>query len=81
MITYFFVEPNILNIFFLYRVLDALTDHLGIPWSLRVCFALEVARLQLTLLLFTKQSIVCDRNCEGNTYRSYRCNLLLDKYF
>lgn len=48
------------------RVLDALTDQLGIPSSLRVCFALEVARLQLTLLLFGRQSITCDRNCEGD---------------
>jgi len=47
------------------RVVDALREHLGVPPSLRVCFALEVARLQLTLLLFGRQSITCDRNCEG----------------
>jgi hypothetical protein len=47
------------------RVMDALREHLGVPPSLRVCFALEVARLQLTLLLFGRQSITCDRNCEG----------------
>jgi hypothetical protein len=45
--------------------MDALREHLGVPPSLRVCFALEVARLQLTLLLFGRQSITCDRNCEG----------------
>eukprot|EP00092_Neocalanus_flemingeri_P007283 GFUD01007865.1.p1 GENE.GFUD01007865.1~~GFUD01007865.1.p1 ORF type:complete len:1241 (-),score=282.81 GFUD01007865.1:403-4125(-) len=48
------------------RTLYALTDSLGIPHSLRPCFAVEAARLQLTLALFNHQSISCDRNCEGD---------------
>jgi len=48
------------------RTLYALTDSLGIPHGLRPCFAVEAARLQLTLALFSHQSIACDRNCEGD---------------
>jgi len=48
------------------RTLYALTDHLGIPHTLRPCFAVEAARLQLSLALFSHQSISCDRNCEGD---------------
>lgn len=48
------------------RTLYALTDSLGIPHGLRPCFAVEAARLQLTLALFNHQSITCDRNCEGD---------------
>jgi len=48
------------------RTLYALTDSLGIPHTLRPCFAVEAARLQLTLALFTHQAIACDRNCEGD---------------
>jgi len=47
------------------RTLTAVTDSLGVPEMLRPCFALEAARLQLTLALATHQSISCDRNCEG----------------
>lgn len=47
------------------RTLTAVTDSLGVPEMLRPCFALEAARLQLTLALATHQSIGCDRNCEG----------------
>ena len=50
------------------RVLDALNDELGVPTSLRPCFSLEAAKLQISLLLFNHQSIVCDRNCEGDNY-------------
>lgn len=48
------------------RTLYALTDSLGIPNGLRPCFSVEAARLQLTLSLFNHQSILCDRNCEGD---------------
>merc|ERR1712179_276662 len=48
------------------RTLYALTDYLGIPHTLRPCFAVEAARLQLSLALFSHQSISCDRNCEGD---------------
>jgi hypothetical protein len=48
------------------RTLYALTDSLGIPHTLRPCFAVEAARLQLSLALFTHQAIACDRNCEGD---------------
>jgi len=48
------------------RTLYALTDYLGIPHGLRPCFSVEAARLQLSLALFTHQSISCDRNCEGD---------------
>jgi len=48
------------------QVVEALTTELGIPRSLRPCFNLEAARLQLSLLLFNHHAIVCDRNCEGD---------------
>ena len=47
------------------RTLFALTDHLGIPHSLRPVFSVEAARLQLCLALHSHRSISCDRNCEG----------------
>jgi len=47
-------------------ILEALTDVLGVPSSLWPCFSLEVARLQLTVLLSHHHAIVCDRNCEGD---------------
>jgi len=48
------------------RTLSALADRLFIPGSLRPCFSVEAARLQVCLLLFNHQSITCDRNCEGD---------------
>lgn len=48
------------------RTLSALADRLEIPGSLRPCFSIEAARLQVCLLLFNHQSITCDRNCEGD---------------
>lgn len=47
------------------RTLFALTDHIGIPHSLRPVFSVEAARLQLCLALHSHRSISCDRNCEG----------------
>ena len=47
------------------RTLFALTDHLGLPHSLRPVFSVEAARLQLCLALHHHRSINCDRNCEG----------------
>ena len=47
------------------RTLFALTDHIGIPHSLRPVFSVEAARLQLCLALHSHRSIGCDRNCEG----------------
>ena len=49
------------------RTLFSLTDHLGIPHSLRPLFSVEAARLQLCLSLFCHKSITCDRNCEGES--------------
>lgn len=48
------------------RTLSAIADRLSIPLSLRPCFSVEAARLQVNLLLFNHQSITCDRNCEGD---------------
>ena len=52
------------------RTLFALTDHIGLPTSLRPLFSIEVARLQLSLGLFCHKSINCDRNCEGDESES-----------
>lgn len=48
------------------QVVDALTQELGIPVSLRPFFCLEAARLQLAMVLSFNHAINCDRNCEGD---------------